>query len=275
MNDIFNLKTKGFVNLPYPKEIRKAVDATISSWKEFCALPNEIKKALPYSNNAAGVGYELKDGTGTKGDRKENFDITASGASWLIDQAKSVDNEKAATFITQATDLVEAVKPYIVDFAEQVEKEFEIPGFAQEVKESEGAYFVRFIHYFGDRKIEDETASAHADQSGFTLHLFESDPGLQCLSYDKKWIDMPVSEGETVIIPAMQLQHRSKGELRALCHRVVATPKTAKEGRYSAVCFIQLKNTPKYDKETHGRLQEKEPGFNYEMPFAEFSGLFK
>jgi isopenicillin N synthase-like dioxygenase len=86
---------------------------------------------------------------------------------------------------------------------------------------------------------------------------------------------MPVSEGETVIIPDMQMQLRSNGELRALCHRVVATPETAKNGRYSAVCFVQFVRTKKYDKDKGGRLQEKEPGFNYKMPPGEFEMMFK
>lgn len=123
--------------------------------------------------------------------------------------------------------------------------------------------------------VGDETASAHVDQSAFTFHLYESDPGLQGLTFDeKKWIDIPVSAGETVIFPAMQMQLRSKGEIRALCHRVIATECTAKHGRYSAVCFVQLKRTAKYDKDRCGRLQERKPGFNYDMPNAEFSKLF-
>ncbi len=86
---------------------------------------------------------------------------------------------------------------------------------------------------------------------------------------------MPVSGNETVIIPAMQMQLRSGGDLNALCHRVIATPETAVHGRYSAVCFVQFKNTPKYDKDRCGRLQEKVPGFNYEMSHQEFERLFK
>jgi isopenicillin N synthase-like dioxygenase len=113
------------------------------------------------------------------------------------------------------------------------------------------------------------------DQSGFTLHLFESAPGLQCLTFKNKWIDMPVSSGETAIIPSMQLQFRSLGKLKALCHRVIATRETAQSGRFSAVCFVQLKNTPKYDKEMHGRLQEKIPGFNYKMSPDDFKKFFK
>ncbi len=273
---ITQLGTHGFVSISYPPDLRQAVVDTISLWHKFCALPEEVKRGLPYSNGADGVGYELKLGEGPSADRKENFDITLAGEQWVEQHLGSVSSDVARRFVQQASTLVGLMKPTIVQFAAQVESEFGIKGFAKEVEESEVAFFVRFIHYFGDRKIGEETATAHTDQSGFTLHLFESAPGLQCLTYDdRQWIDMPVSEGETVIIPSMQLQLRSEGTLRALCHRVVATPETAGHGRYSAVCFVQLSRTPKYDKAGHGRLQEKKPGFNYDMPHGEFVQMFK
>jgi isopenicillin N synthase-like dioxygenase len=156
-----------------------------------------------------------------------------------------------------------------------VEEVYGLQGLYDEVANGESVFFVRFIHYFGDREVGEEIATAHPDQSGFTPHLFESAPGLQRLTYDGRWVDMPVIEGGMVIIPAMQLQLRSEGTLRALCHRVVAVSETMDVGRYSAVCFVQLPRTPKYDKATQGRLQEKEPGFNYQMSYEEFSKLFK
>lgn len=276
INDpIKNLATAGFVSVSYPPELRRAIARTVESWKAFCALPEDFKKSLPYSNNADGVGYELKQGDGPKGDRKENFDVTTAGMAWLDRHASEVGNREALGFLANATGLIGLIRPIILDFARQAEKAFGLDGFVQEVEESEDVFFVRFIHYFGDRQTGDEIASAHADQSGFTLHLFESDPGLQCLTFNEKWIDMPVSKGETVIIPSMQMQLRSKGALKALCHRVVATADTAQTGRFSAVCFVQLKKTPKYDKDKHGRLQEKAPGFNYDMSFEEFEKLFK
>jgi isopenicillin N synthase-like dioxygenase len=109
-----------------------------------------------------------------------------------------------------------------------------------------------------------------------TLHLFESAPGFQALTLDsKQWIDVSFPPGETVVIPSTQMQLRSEGKLTALCHRVVATEETAHTGRFSAVCFVQFSKTPKYDKDKHGRLQEKDPGFNYGMPLEEFARLFK
>ncbi len=272
---ISELKTKGFVVLAYPSNLRAAVDKTVELWKKFCDLPIEVKKGLPYSNNADGVGYELKEGVGNKADRKENFDVTVAGEEWLRKNIDAIRNPVALEFVQNAVALVEVMKPTILEFARQAEIEFGLNGFVKEIEESEAGFFTRFIHYFGDREIGEETATAHADQSGFTLHLFESDEGLQCLAYEGKWINMPVSDGETVIIPAMQMQLRSKGELRALCHRVIANAQTAINGRYSAVCFVQFKNTPKYDKDRGGRLQEKTPGFNYEMSQDDFSKLFK
>ncbi len=272
---ISDLKTRGFVALPYPGDLRSAVGTTLEAWKRFCALPTSVKQMLPHTNGNVGVGYELKDGVGNKVDRKENFDVAISGGEWLRGNIAAIKNPAALEFVQQATALVGLIKPTVLEFARQCEAEFGLDGFLDEVESGDDAFFVRFIHYFGDRQPGEETASAHADQSGFTLHLYESAPGLQCLPYDGDWIDMPVSSGDTVIIPSMQMQLRSEGELRALCHRVVATPETARDGRYSAVCFVQLKRTPRYDKDTHGRLQEKPPGFNYQMSHGEFVRLFK
>lgn len=269
------LKTKGFVELEYPSDLRAAVEKAVKSWKQFCALPDEVKGDLSYSNGADGVGYEFKNGVGPKADRKENFDLTSAGQEWVRENITSIKDSAVSSFVQDVAALVKLMKPTIVEFARRAEEEFNLEGFASEVEESEPNYFTRFIHYFGSREVGEEIATAHADQSGFTLHLFESDDGLQCLTFGGKWVNMPVSEGKTVIIPSMQMQLRSKGELKALCHRVVATPDTASKGRFSAVCFVQFKNTPKYDKDKGGRLQEKAPGFNYAMSHADFVQLFK
>lgn len=266
-SSISNLKDRGFVSVEYPASLRKAVKETVEAWKEFCALPAEIKQSVGYVN---GVGYELKQEEGKTLDKKENFDVIL-GAS----QSLNISNDVVEHFVLHAEHLVRLMKELVSDFAQEVEDEFTIDSFHQEVTSAEDRYFVRFIHYFGDRKAGDDIATPHADQSGFTLHLFESAPGLQALSYDGKWIDMNVSDGETVIIPSMQMQLRSGGDIKALCHRVVATPESAEKGRYSAVCFVQLKDTVKYDKENQGRLQDKEPGFNYSMEYDEFQQLFK
>ncbi len=260
---IIDLESSGEVVYRYQTELRSAITKAAASWKNFCQLPEEKKTRLPYSNSSAGVGYELKDGSGYKMDRKENFDITTAGEAWLRQRIAAMLDPAVHAFTEDAITLVKAVRPLVLEFAQQVEAEYGIQGFVDEVAASEDAFFIRFIHYFGDRKVGEEICVPHVDQSGFTPHLYESAPGLQRLTYEDEWVDMPVSEGETVVIPAIQMQLRSEGALRALCHR------------YSAVCFVQLKNTPKYDKETWGRLQEREAGFNYSLPHNEFKTLFK
>lgn len=272
---IYDLESKGFVVMQYPPELRSKVEKAAELFKKFCNLPLEVKSSLPYSNNTAGVGYEFKDGSGKKTDRKENFDVTIAGFEWLAKNVARIDNPVVLEFVRSALDVIPALKPLVIEFARESERAFGLEGFTHEVEQSIDTFFVRLIHYEGDRVVGEEMATAHVDQSGCTPHLFESAPGLQCLNYEGKWVDMPVSEGETVIIPDMQMQFRSAGRLRALCHRVVATRESLRRGRYSAVCFVQFKDTPKYDKDRHGRLQEKQPGFNYHLPPREFVKLFK
>lgn len=247
--NIQQFKTTGQYTLTYPPALRCAVEEEIEKWRAFCAKPLEEKLRVGYSNNGAGVGYEYKDGSGLKGDYKENMDLTDGP-------------------------LIDLIRASALEFARECEAEYNLTGFVDEVQNS--TFFVRLIHYFGNRTVGEETAVSHVDQSGFTFHLYESDPGLQGLLFDeKRWIDIPVSAGETVIFPAMQMQLRTKGVIRALCHRVVANEHTAEHGRYSAVCFVQSGNTAKYDKDRCGRLQEKEPGFNYGMPHDPFATFFK
>ena len=221
---IGNLKENGFVTLSYPKELRDSVEETIDSWHRFCVLPAGIRQKLPYSSSSDGVGYELKEGVGVNADRKENFDITVGGKKWLRENGHLVDGA-VSEFVEKATNLVDRVKPTILDFARQSEKAFGLKGFYEEVAKSEDAFFFRFIHYFGDRTPGQEIAAPHADQSGFTLHLYESAPGLQRLTYANRWVEMPVSDGQTVIIPAMQMQLRSESKLKASIEQAVASQK--------------------------------------------------
>lgn len=274
---IIELKTRGFVDLSYPPELRRAVEKAEESWRKFCELPQEKKALFGYSNNSAGVGYEKKDGSGPMGDIKENFDIALSGFGFLegVLQEHFDPEVVARNFINDALALVEVMTPFVVSFALEAEQAFGLVGFCEEIRSGRESFFVRFIHYPPQKTDGESTAQAHLDQSGFTLHLFESDPGLECLTFEGEWIPMPVSKSRTVIISDMQLQFRSKGEILALWHRVTANKKTSSRGRYSAVSFIQFKDTPKYNKDENGRLQEKPEGFNYKMPIEQFRRLFK
>lgn len=278
--NIKNLTETGAVTITYPDDLRKAVMRAVTSWQAFCSLPLSVKKNLPYSNNADGFGYEHKDGSGFAGDNKENFDVALRGKAWLEENAGKIEGYIPMQFIGDALDLVEVMKPTVFEFARRVEEELGVSGFLDEVKASTDSFFVRFIHYPGNRVVGEETCVAHTDQSCFTFHMYESLPGLQCYSLgERKWVDMPVSSGQTVIFSAMQFQLRSKGKIRALSHRVIANQESADNGRYSTVCFIQLKNTAKYNKAVYGRLQEMlakhGADYTYDMPQEEFGKMFK
>lgn len=273
---IKTLASDGYVNMPYPEELRVAVAEAVRAWEAFCALPEEVKSSLPYSNEADGVGYERKDGVGPNADIKENFDVTTAGRDWLEQNVEKQANPIVAAFLQKSIRVSEFVQSVAIRFASEVEDEYGVAGLAKEVEKGNGSFFTRFIHYFGNRQVGDEIASAHVDKSGFTLHLFESAPGFEILDLGgKEWRKVSFETDETLVIPSMQLQLRSSGKLKAVCHRVVATAETARYGRFSAVCFVQLTKTPKYNKAHHGRLQEKALGFNYSIAPEAFSGLFE
>lgn len=272
---VLDLETAGFVNVPYPASLRSSVRMAVQTWQDFCCLGKTTKQKFPYrEDRAGGVGYELKERAGSTLDLKENFQFTRVSSVWLRETAVDVVGLTPIQLVGCADGLVGLIQSLVVNFAREAEESFALGGLADEVILGRDQWIVRFLHYFGGRKVGDEIATPHADKSGLSLHLYESDPGLQCLGFDGEWRDMPVSDSETVIIPGMRMQFRSKGDLKALCHRVVATPETARTGRYSIVCFIPLINTPAYNKVAAGRLQEFPPGFNYTMPFEEFRKLF-
>lgn len=273
---IQSFKTEGVAMLPYAPELQAAVEDAAKLWQSFCELPLEAKQTLPANSHAAGTGYEFKDGSGNHADTKENFDVAIAHQSYLEALLTQPLGETERTFARAALALSKQMTPLAVKFAEQAESDFQLPGFTEKIKASNNTIFVRFIHYFGGRVAGELLAEPHTDQSGFTFHLFESDRGCERLDYKtRQWLDMPVEANKTAVIPAMQMQYESNGELRALAHRVVATEQTKDVGRYAIVCFVRFANSSIYDKATHGRLQEKEPGFSYDMDNEEFGKLFK
>lgn len=267
------MRDLGLVNVNYPAELREAVSKAVASWKGFCNLSREDKCSFAFleDSHGDGAGYELKEEKGSKKDLKENFHVTL----FQYDRLAEIANNRTFPFLHDAKTLLDGIEPLILNFARSIEKEFEVSGLLEEVKLSKPYWILRYLHYFCDQPEGSEIAAPHADKGGFTLHLYESGDGLQYYSIQtRSWNPMPVDENQTVIIPAIQLQLRSEGNLKALYHRVVATEETAKKGRFSMVCFITLENTPTYNKKAYGNMQTHEVGFNYEIPHNEFLQLF-
>lgn len=61
----------------------------------------------------------------------------------------------------------------------------------------------------------------------------------------------------------MQAQLASDGEIRALCHRVVANETSSEMGRSAIVGFMPLAGMPKYKPNVHGQVKDQVPGYNY------------
>lgn len=270
---IDELRDLGLINVDYPNLLRESVEKAVASWKDFCRLPREEKCAFTFleDNHGDGAGYELKEEVGSKKDLKENFHVTLFQYPRLADIA----NNRTFPFLSDAKILLDRIEPLVLQFAKNVEDDYGINGLLDEVQNSKPYWILRYLHYFGDQQEGCEIAAPHVDKGGFTLHLFESDEGLQyyCLK-ERLWKAMPVEDTQTVIIPAIQLQLWSKGDLKALCHRVIATEKTARIGRFSMVCFIPFQRIPMYNKKAYGSLQTHESGFNYTLPHKDFSNLF-
>jgi isopenicillin N synthase-like dioxygenase len=275
--NIESLRTEGFVRVAYPDDLRPAVLEAVEAWKKFCALSNPQKQRIAYSGdlNVSGVGYELKLEDGPTADLKEDFHLRLNQRHFIEDDVRAA-GPIAVDFMEKAFSLHPLIQSTVFRFAAEVEKQFGLTGFLADTQERMPNALIRFLHYFPGRAPGEELARPHVDKGGFTLHLHESHPGLQHLSYkDKNWEPMDFSNGETAIIPAMRTQYRSQNDLRATCHRVVANEETSVEGRYSAVCFVDFSRTPYYDKKNAGRLQDKPVAFNYDMPFPEFARMFE
>ncbi len=272
---VSGLETEGFIYVPYPFALRASIENAVEAWKRFCALPERKRMEFPYDpGKGMGVGYELKKTPGSHRDLKEDFHFTSGKREWLAHAAEGFGSHEASEFVAAANSLLNDMSPFIMDVFMQVERQFGIKGLTQEAANSQGSWFLRFLHYFGNRTPGDEIATSHADKCGLTFHLHESAIGLQYMDHSKEWKSAPVPAGTSMIIPGMRIQYRSKGRLKATYHRVVASPSAAQKGRFSVVCFVHLDRTPQYDKKHAGRLQEFPPGFNYDMPFKEFSKLF-
>jgi isopenicillin N synthase-like dioxygenase len=270
---IHELCDLGLVNVDYPDDLRSAVENAVASWKSFCHLPREDKCAFTFleDSHGDGAGYELKEEKGTKKDQKENFHVTM----FQYERLAEIANKRTFPFLNDAKILLDRMEPLIWNFAESINEEYNIEGLVQEVKNSKPYWILRYLHYFKGRPEGVEIAAPHIDKGGFTLHLYESDEGLQCYCIKTHtWKAMPVHEKQTVIIPGAQLQLMSRGVLKALCHRVIATQQTEQTGRFSMVCFIPFQRISMYNKKAHGNMQTHDVGFNYTMSFPDYAKLF-
>lgn len=270
-----SLKTNGPLYVAYPPVIKDAVAGAAYSWAEFCKLPESVKTAFKFvpDQHGDGAGFELRKGQegNLQQDVKETFHITMDQYPRLA----GIADNRVFAFLKGAKTLLDAIAPLLWDVASKVEETYAIQGFARAVIEAKPYWTLRYLHYFPGKNEGAVVALPHLDKGSLTLHLFETNEGLEYLDLkDRQWKRMVFGEGQTAIIAAAQLQNHSKGELTALCHRVVATEETVKKGRISVVCFITLQNIPMYNKDVYNSMQTREVGFNYGLPHKDYTKFF-
>lgn len=266
------LNQDGIEFITYPQETKAAVAAAAEAWEEFTKLPPALKDRFAASQLQFSVGYERKgDGSRESSDVKENFDLTPDGIRTL---EATPDAHEIKEFLDAAKKLFTSLGSTADAFCQMVESRYDIPNFRQTAARSASNRFIRFLHY-PPTPVGSVIGEAHTDHSGYTFHLYESTGGCHGLSpATNEWFDMPVDTGEMVVFGGMQLQLLSEGSIKALCHEITANAATSTEGRLAIVCFNVLDGVPTYDRSTHGRLQDKTPGFNYSLKPAEFASLF-
>lgn len=266
-----SLQNDGVKMITYPKELQESVQNAARSWDKFCELDDQVKRLFTTDDNQFGVGYESKDGTQMNGDRKENFDYSPQGVDHLESVLKSTNNATATHFIEAVKALYNYLEPMVDEFSSDIRT----VGYSELARASYPSAYFRFIHYPAGTEVGSLIAEPHTDHSGFTFHLYETTDGCERLTEDGTWIKLPVLENQTAAFGGMQTQLVTKGEVKALAHRVVANDESCRNGRNVIVCFIALKDIPRYNKRDHGRLQEQKPGFNYTLHSESFENLFE
>lgn len=136
-NAIADIQTTGFINIPYPPELRRAVERAVVSWKAFCSLPQEIRSRFPYNpGKGMGVGYERKETPKATFDLKEDFHLTLAARDWLMETARTCDDPTIRRFVNDAEALIEVMQPTVENFAQSVEREFELSGFGTDIAQN-------------------------------------------------------------------------------------------------------------------------------------------
>ena len=103
---------------------------------------------------------------------------------------------------------------------------------------------LRVIHYppINDNKVPSAIrAGAHEDINLITLMVAGSEPGLQVLSQDNKWVDVSTSSEYIVVNIGDMLQECSGGYFPSTTHRVI-NPSDKNMSRYSMPFFVHARD---------------------------------
>lgn len=253
------LKTNLFADVPYPQTTRELMKK-IEIWRQFCTLPLEIKQKFAFPNHQGmwDDGYKKRRKVEGRED-KEYFHFHANYKTILGEYGLTefvANTPVIANFWNFVDEIYEAVRQLIVTIGKDLGEK--IPGMQAELEKSKHLVTLRFLHYTPEDTNETVLAAPHFDRSGFTLHLYESIPGLQLLNWNNEWQDAPISESSTIVFSGYQLEYKTQEDIQKTWHRVAHRP-GHNETRISLIAFVPFIDTYTYPEEA--RSQDLVPGY--------------
>lgn len=246
----------------YPPALT-ALIGEAAPWRDFCALPEEVKQKLHFPDAWYGgeVGYRRrrrKEGR----DEKEYFHHTGKRFAEHVANPEVQKLTDEFPIVREFLAYCETVHREAAKFIEGIvrESERDIPGFRENVfPEGEITATLRLLNYLPGSAEEKVLADPHFDRGGFTLHLFETHPGLEYLDWDYAWKNVPIEHGKTVIFTGYQLSEFTGGKCQKTWHRVVQDKALGGRNRFSMVYFCELINQPLYPADA--RTQNEKPRY--------------
>lgn len=228
-------------------------------WRAFCGLPQELKEQMVFPNNpldATGTGYFLRS---KKEGREDKEYFHAYGNMFELARGIGKDkmlerNQVLKGFFSYAVNVHDKARELALAIGRQVGEN--VPELIGLIDTGRINSLLRFLHYTNDDKT-DVIAAQHFDRSLYTLHLYESAPGLQFLDWDMQWSDAPIGSGKTVVFNGYRLEQLTKGEAQKTWHRVVR--KDGVRDRISMVLFVWTEAVQSYPSEA--RSQDLAPHY--------------
>ena len=251
------LRKNLFVDIEYPQHVTELIGAA-QPWQNFWTLPRETKERFAFVDDQerGDPGYRMRKRTEGRED-KEYFHIFDDTAD-LIKEYK-LENVVADLPIAQEFfDYTSRVQSRAHEFAVEIGRTMgkEIPELGALVEAGKIKSVLRLLHYMNSGDI-DVIAAQHFDRSLYTLHLYESAPGLQFLNWNMEWTDAPIGTGKTVVFSGYRMEQLTGGKIQKTWHRVVK--KGQHTDRVSLVLFVWADEVPAYD--IHARSQELTPEY--------------
>ena len=262
MNYAEQIKQQLYAKVFYPPELTEAL-RLVGFWRDFCGLPQESKMAFAYPNHQVGVkdpGYKERERAKGRED-KWYFHYTGQNDEMLAayQLAERVNQDPLLrSFFQFIKEVYAHAQGLALDIARQMDAV--VPGLEQEITAGKNEMVLRLLYYRPLQPQDMSLADPHIDRSGFTLHLYESHPGLELLDWQGNWQPAPMGAGHTIVFGAWQLQQKSNQSLPATWHRVRRLPGVNDvTPRISLVFFVPFVQTPSYPKDD--RFQSLVPGY--------------